>query len=229
MSIRRHSNFVFCHEKNGKYTNEKSFHITMDEVLQIFALFGVCSFGVFRILAFRFSPTTSLYTILLLSNGIMSLVQGIVQTILILEGLKKHFIHGVDKKKKKGREQVTFLIIVNISLWLLYSLTRNKYANLLYKDTLSEIIYHPEYLVDDQQTFNKVLFSNEINSGKLISRQEITKAIQNIERLSDSMNGNANAQAVKWIIINTITYPLLLYYHFHSSCCLSNMWKNCYS
>lgn len=187
------------------------FTISMDEVLQIFSLFGVLSFGFFRILAFRFSPVKNVYAFLLLANGIISFAQGTLQTLLILEGLKKHCAIGSETKKKKGREQVTFLIMVNLSLWLLYSMTRNKYANVLFKDPISSI----EYLAASPQK-HYANFSN-------------AKIAREVGQLSSSSTSSENAQAIKWIMINTIIYPLLLYFHFHSSCCLSNMWKICYS
>lgn len=188
---------------------EESFSIGLDEVLQIFALFGVLSFGVFRILAFRYSPTKGPYVVLLLINGILSFIQGLLQTVFILKGLKKRSTTGLELKQKKGRDQITFLIIINLSLWLSYSVTRNKYANILFKDVLNDKITPPIY------TSEYVKYS--------YARQNFTTPQR------PPFDSSENAQAVKWIIINTITYPLLLYFYFHSSYSLSIMWKICYS
>lgn len=120
-------------------------------------------------------------------------------------------------KKKKGREQMTFLIIVNISLWLLYTVTRNKFSNVLFKDWLSK---------DDS-----LALLDHLSPEYVKAEYDVVKVINPTSSSPSSavMDSSESAQAVKWIIINTITYPLLLYFQFHSSCSLSLMWKICYS
>lgn len=178
---------IFYSMKTFSYLPYKSgrlFAISFEELAEIFTLFGVVSFSLFRVLAFRYSDQKGLYLYLLFANGILSFFQAILQTMLILEANRKRSTYG----SRKGRETISFLIILNLSIWLLYSVSRNKYAN--------------------------VLFVNpQINVA------------------SESFNEQAsqNAQAIKWIMINTVSYPLMLYFHFHSSCCLSFIWRNCYA
>lgn len=133
--------------------------------------------------------------------------------------MEKRATSGIDVKKKRGREQIAFLIILNICLWLLYTVTRNKYAYNLFYEVLNETgetsDYVSEYL--RSQSLANVTLYHEIPSHYGLSRA-----------VTYSTVSSDNAQAVKWIVINTITYPLLLYFHFHSSCCLSIMWKLCY-
>ena len=202
----------------------RGFSVSLDEVTEIFALTGVLSFSVFRVLAFRFTVQKGVYSYFLLVNGVMSFIQGIMQTLFVLEGLKKRSSTPFSLMKKKGREHITFLICVNISLWLFYSLTRNKYANILFKDSHKfsnvSIGDGPEYL--DERRFGQIVLYD------YMSRSNVSIGGGRRARLS-FVNNNENAQALKWIIINTISYPLLLYYHFHSSCCLSDMWKECYT
>jgi hypothetical protein len=165
----------------------------------MFALFGVISFSLFRVLAFRFHVNKSVYSFLLLMNGVLSFLQAILQTCFILSANRKrtHLDKNArSKHNKKGREHVTFLIMANIALWLIYSVTRSKYASILFKINATNF---------DLQNANDQIHSSF-----------------NFETIE-------NAQSIKWIIINTISYPLLLYFHFHSSCCLSNIWKNCYT
>ncbi len=165
----------------------KALSISHEELLEIFALLGVFSFSLFRIFAFVYNHDKSLYIYILLANGILSFLQAILQTLLILDANRKKAPSLLGLTKKAGREQITFLIIINWSIWFLYSVTRSKYSNVLYK------------------------------SPKLGNLTNL--AIHEIE----------NAQAIKWIFINTISYPLMLYFHFHSSCCLSSIWSKAYT
>lgn len=165
-------------------TSSSPFAVSFEELLVIFALFGVISFSLFRILSFRYTPDKSLYTIFLFINGILSFIAAILQTVFILAANRKEGVSLLGITNRKGREQVTFLIIINLALWFLYSVTRSKYANVLFKNPI-------------------------VNPLQIQAMQ--------------------NAQAIKWIIINTISYPLMLYFNFHCSCCLSHIWKKCYS
>ena len=166
------------------YKTGRLFAISFDELSEIFALFGVLSFSLFRVLAFRYSDQKGIFIYFLFANGILSFFQAILQTMFILEANRKRSAYG----SRNGREQISFLIILNLSIWLLYSVSRSKYANVLFvnpKININSIAYHEQ--------------------------------------------ASQNAQAIKWIIINTISYPLMLYFHFHSSCCLSFIWGKCYS
>lgn len=64
---------------------KSNFSISFDVVLEIFALFGVLSFGVFRILSFRYDTSRSAFLYLFLINGILSFIQGLVQTVFIIQ------------------------------------------------------------------------------------------------------------------------------------------------
>jgi hypothetical protein len=203
--------------------------VSLDEVTQIFSLSGVLSFSVFRCLAFRFSTRSDVSSYFLLVNGIMSFAQSLLQTMLILEGLKRK-----SNARKRGRELITFLIMTNISLWLFYSITRNKYANLLFKDTHIEFTNLSDFDVSEYldikkegSVFTATVFDYYKDYYLGLSDQFYGSGGGGVGRLSFA-NTNENAQALKWIIINTISYPLLLYFHFHSSCCLSDIWKECY-
>jgi hypothetical protein len=208
---------------------KREIRVTLDEVTQIFALSGVLSFSVFRGLAFRFSIRRGVSSYFLLVNGIMSFVQSLLQTMLILEGQKRK-----SDARKRGRELITFLIMTNISLWLFYSITRNKYANLLFKDSQIQFTNLPDFDVSgyldikkESSVFSATAVDYLREYFQASSEYSFAASDQSVGRLSFA-NTNENAQALKWIIINTISYPLLLYFHFHSSCCLSDIWKECY-
>jgi hypothetical protein len=228
--------------KLGYARYEHDIKVSLDEAAIVFALSGVLSFCVFRGLAFRFSLRRGVASYFLLVNGIISFLQSLMQTILILEGLRRKSTGS----KKPARQLIAFLIMTNISLWLFYSATRNKYANILFKDAQIQFVNMTNFDVSEYLDIKR----QGAGSGSVFSAAESdyyrtyyarleeysytsfggesSKLGQGVGRLSFA-NPNENAQALKWIIINTISYPLLLYFHFHSSCCLSDIWKRCYA
>lgn len=141
-------------------------------------------------------------------------MQSILQTLFIFEGLRKRCVTVLELKQKKGRNQITFLIMLNISLWLLYTLTRTKYSSILFKGNsgLKKLNASSMLVLPDMNDPQSILIN------KLYS-----------QRIMYELISSENARALKWIIINTISYPLLLYYHFHTSYCLSSIWSRCYS
>ena len=222
---------------------KEHFEIDLEEALEIFGLFGMFSFSVFRILAFRFATVKSGYSYILLTNGVLSIFLSILQTVFILFGHKKRCLTGSELKEKPGREQITFLIMANLSLWLLHTMTRSKYTNILFKNSTIDMIttlpkFEREHDISLSPDLIKAAFMNETISDRGRQQSAFMTPIPQLPnkrwllmkviRKVSSAESRENAQAVKWIIINTISYPLLLYFHFHSSSCLSTMWKICY-
>ena len=105
--------------------------------------------------------------------SVTSFFQGTVQTVFILDALRRRAEERYHQKAKPGRSLVTFLILCNVSLWL---------ANTL---ALKEAHQSP-------------LFINFY--GRLA-----------------------------WIVIMHICLPLTIFFRFHSSICLSEVWVSAYT
>lgn len=96
----------------------------------------------------------------------------LVQTPLIIDGLRRCSNSRELRQQKPGRELITFLIVCNVALWI-------------------------------TQTF-------EIKSHGLQDHRY-------------DFYGN-----VLWTILGHMTLPLMMFYRFHSSVCLVDIWKSAY-
>ncbi|XP_029831143.3 proton channel OtopLc [Ixodes scapularis] len=103
---------------------------------------------------------------------IFSVIQVVVQTPLIIDGLRRCSNSHVLRYKKPGREVVSFLIVINITMWIVYTFERKM----------------------------AVRFFMGIRYYGLHA----------------------------WVFVEHTTIPLMLFYRFHSSVCLADMWKSAY-
>lgn len=104
---------------------------------------------------------------------VVAFFQATAQVIFIMDGLRRRAEERYHKKTKPGRSLVTFLILCNVSLWLM-----NTFA-------LKEVHLSPLFIGF---------------YGRL-----------------------------PWLVIMHICLPLTIFYRFHSSICLSEVWTTAYS
>lgn len=103
---------------------------------------------------------------------LFSVLQVVTQTPLIIDGLRRCSNSPVLRYNKPGREIVSFLIVVNITMWIVY-------------------------------TFE----SRAV--GKFFT-------------------GTGYFGLRAWVFVEHTTVPLMLFYRFHSSVCLADIWKSAY-
>ncbi|CAN8006618.1 unnamed protein product, partial [Ixodes hexagonus] len=103
---------------------------------------------------------------------VLSVAQVVTQTPLIVDGLRRCSNCPALRYKKPGRETVSFLVVINIAMWIVYTF--------------------------ESKTASK-FFMGRIYYG---------------------------FQA--WVIVEHTTIPLMLFYRFHSSVCLADIWKSAY-
>lgn len=96
----------------------------------------------------------------------------LIQTPLIIDGLRRCSKSKELRQQKPGRELITFLIVCNVSLWITQTF---------------EIKSHG--LEDQRYEFY----------GKVL-----------------------------WTILGHMTLPFMMFYRFHSSVCLVDIWKSAY-
>lgn len=111
-------------------------------------------------------------SILALISAVLSLVQGTLQTLFILECLRRYASQNSQLVHKPARELITTLLLTNVSLWFFDTFSAKRF------DTKPYLIEHFGIL--------------------------------------------------KWSIINAFSSPLALFYRFHSSVCLSDIWYGLY-
>ena len=136
-------------------------------LLQIFIMFGIIH-GLLHVPE-ELSTDRKRTLAIELSGNIMTVVFAILQSCFILQGLQTHTSRRKYQRKKPGRETVTFLVVVNIAMWL--------YAS-----------------------FADELVSTEVSH----------------------YYGGA------WPVISSLCRPLGLFFRFHSSVCLADIWSIAY-
>ncbi|RNA40606.1 histone-lysine N-methyltransferase 2D [Brachionus plicatilis] len=161
-----------------------------DVVLEIFSLGGVFAYNINSLIAVFYDLTHGRVpnepylskeaqpdddltnNISLLISASLQLIQSSVQTLFILECLRRYASKNASYARKPGRELITVLLILNICLWIIDTLSGKRYT---VKD----------YLIDYYGT-------------------------------------------LKWSIINAFSAPIAIFYRFHSSVCLSDIWSGLY-
>ncbi|XP_054157255.1 proton channel OtopLc-like [Oppia nitens] len=103
---------------------------------------------------------------------VLTMIQVIVQSPFIVDGIRRCSNSRLLRQLKPGRELITFALILNLTLWIL---------NTFELKSLDK--YH-----NTEEQFGQML----------------------------------------WMIISHTTVPLMLFYRFHSSVCLSDIWKYAY-
>lgn len=100
------------------------------------------------------------------------LVQILIQTPFIIDGLRRCSNAAYLRKEKPGRELVTFLIIANVAVWLFLTFS-----------------VKTAYTGDERYVFYGYTL---------------------------------------WNILNHVSLPLIMFYRFHASVCLVDMWRHSY-
>lgn len=100
------------------------------------------------------------------------LIQILIQTPFIIDGLRRCSNAAVLRRTKPGRELVTFLIIANVSVWLFLTFS-----------------VKTAYTGDERYIFYGYTL---------------------------------------WNILNHISLPLIMFYRFHASVCLVDIWRHSY-
>lgn len=103
---------------------------------------------------------------------ILITVQILVQTLFIVDAMHRCSQSRALRFQKPGREFITFLVILNITSWIVYTF-----------ETKAAEVYH-----------NEPAFYGE----------------------------------TVWMIVSHTTLPLMLFFRFHSSVCLADVWKFAY-
>ncbi|XP_046395456.1 proton channel OtopLc-like [Ischnura elegans] len=135
-------------------------------------LLFLCIPAFFLYAIFSIVPAVEKTSYLSITNTILQVIQVLLQTPFIIDGLRRcsnslHF-----QRLKPGRELITFLVVCNVAMWFI-------------------------------ETF-------EIKS----------QAVRD--------DRNEFYGSVLWTMLSHMTLPLTMFYRFHSSVCLVDIWKSAY-
>lgn len=140
---------------------------TLDDFLLFVALPCFFIFSFFSIIA---GIAASNYLSIVVNTS--SMLQVILQTTFVFDGLRRCSNNQELQRKKPGREMITFLIVCNVAMW-----------------TFS--------------TFE--IKRSETNPSQMLFYGEF-----------------------EWSIISHLSVPLTIFYRFHSSVCLVDIWRSAY-
>jgi hypothetical protein len=161
-----------------KYIHRLKFHPMeedcFDDKLLVLAQFGVFTYSTMLAisaianLAAGFQDTMYLYLI----RAILNFVQSGLQTIFVLDSMRRCAGHDDQVRKKPGRAIITFLIMVNLSMWLVNTFEMEK---------------------------------AEVSGVRIVY----------FDRVS-------------WSVVSHMLIPLVIFYRYHTTVCLSDVWVKAY-
>ncbi|XP_064645328.1 proton channel OtopLc-like isoform X2 [Lineus longissimus] len=161
-----------------KYIHNLKFHPlekdTFDDKLLIMAQGGVFTYstllGISAIsdLAGGYQDTTYLYLI----RAILNFVQSGIQTVFVLDSMRRCAGHEDHVRRKPGRAVISFLVMVNLAMWLVNTFEMEK---------------------------------AEVSGVRVIYFDRVA-----------------------WSVVSHMLVPLVIFYRYHTTVCLSEVWVNAY-
>ncbi|OQR76703.1 hypothetical protein BIW11_07609 [Tropilaelaps mercedesae] len=86
--------------------------------------------------------------------GLLQLVQVLVQTPMLIDGLRRCSFSTKMSYQKPGRELVTFLIVVNLAMWVVYTFEQKKADEFL----AAPYVFHERWIYIGHTTVPLMLF-----------------------------------------------------------------------
>lgn len=139
-----------------------------EEVLILISLTGDYMFQMLSIVAAVFDKE-QFASRLSIAACLLGITQSTIQTMFVLDGLRRCTRTAEQGRQKRGREYVTFLLITNIAMWCINTFEAER--------TVANPVQMHYY------------------------------------------------GALAWNILSHISIPLAIFFRFHSTVCLSNIWK----
>ena len=132
-------------------------------------------------------------------------LQVILQTPTIIDGLRRCSLSWQNRARKPGRELITFLVICNLSMWIMETLEIKSY------ETNRDRIHFygtSSYLL--------------MTTSRLRNKQTAWKRNSHCHLVFTWLGHPL------WTLLSHLTLPLTLFYRFHSASCLVDIWKSAY-
>lgn len=158
---------VFAYTQMVKLDVNEVAHNSLDNFLCLMCLPAFFVNGIFSII-----PAIIYGHALEVINILFEIIQVLIQTPFIIDGMARSSNSKELRKKKPGREFVTFLVICNVAMWIMQTF---------------EVKSH------GLNQYRQDFYSKEL-----------------------------------WSIVGHICLPLIMFYRFHSSVCIGDIWKYAY-
>jgi len=137
-----------------------------------FAAIGIFAYSTFNVVAGGLGVHSDLKNLLILATGGITIIQVFLQLLFITDAQRRRIHSNDHDASKPGRQVVTFLLICNITMWVIYTFEVQKV-----KDSPVQLRFYGFYA---------------------------------------------------WSMIQRVCLPLCIFFRFHSSVILVEIWKNSY-
>jgi hypothetical protein len=144
----------------------------LGDTLLRFAAIGIFAYSTFNIVVGALSVHRDPKNLLILATGGISIIQVMLQLLFITDAQRRRIHSNDHNSSKPGRQVVTFLLICNITMWIIYTFEVQKV-----KDSPVQLRFFGFYA---------------------------------------------------WSMIQRICLPMCIFFRFHSSVILVEIWKNSY-
>lgn len=98
----------------------------LNDILLRVSAFGLFVYAVFSIIAGSLTAFTSEPNMLVMITGILSIVQVVLQLLFIADVSRRRVHLPEHDRSKPGRQIVTFLLIANVTMWIIYTFETQK-------------------------------------------------------------------------------------------------------
>lgn len=93
----------------------------LGDFLLRFAAIGMFAYATFNIVAGGLSVHSDLKNLLILATGGITIIQVMLQLLFITDAQRRRIHSNDHDSSKPGRQVVTFLLICNITMWIIYT------------------------------------------------------------------------------------------------------------
>ena len=93
----------------------------LGDLLLRFSSLGILAYSVFNIVAGGLGPHNDLRNLLVFATGAITIFQVVFQLLFITDAQRRRIHSTNHDNSKPGRQVVTFLLICNLTMWVIYT------------------------------------------------------------------------------------------------------------
>ncbi|XP_047739391.1 proton channel OtopLc isoform X8 [Hyalella azteca] len=114
----------FCRVRQLRFHGEREEEL--DDILLMVSAFGLFAYAIFSAVAGSLSAYTEEPNLLVLVTSSLSILQVIIQMVFIKDTQRRQVRLPEHERTKPGRQIITFLLICNLAMWIVYTFETQK-------------------------------------------------------------------------------------------------------
>ncbi|XP_049825496.1 uncharacterized protein LOC109597712 isoform X5 [Aethina tumida] len=122
--MRLTSSRLNCRVQHLKFKTEEQ--SDLNDILLRVSAFGLFLYAVFSVIAGHLNAFTKEPNLLVMITGVLSVVQVLLQLLFIADVSRRRVHLPEHDRSKPGRQVVTFLLICNVTMWIIYTFETQK-------------------------------------------------------------------------------------------------------